>query len=261
MSEQLDTLRAFVAARPGAQSARQWSNVLIVASGKGGTGTSTVAVLLAAAAARRGSATLLVDAGAAASSLVQLLGIEQAPADGTLVDVGGITLAAARGADAASAAERTVRYRRLASTYASYGTVIVDAGATMDAVMLTAATAGRLIAVTAADRVSVTAAYALLKAVAQRFATLPLGVLGNRCDEQAGIAVWERIAAGTDRFLGHAVGFAGAIPEEFSLLSSAESGHPFDSMQQGTAASAAEGVIGRTFGGHDARRSLSLIRN
>jgi MinD-like ATPase involved in chromosome partitioning or flagellar assembly len=261
VSAQLDALRAYVAARPAMQPSRLWQNVLVVASGKGGTGTSTVAALLAAAAARRGKDTLLVDAGAAASSLVQLLGIERPPQDGTVLRLGAIGLASARSVDAGSVADRGVRYRRLTAAYASYGAVIVDAGAAMDAVLLAASAAGRLIAVTAPDRIAVTATYALLKTVGQRFGSVQLGVLGNRCDEVAGLGAWERVAAGTDRFLGHAVGFAGVIPDDAALRGEAEAGRPLDPAYRGSAAAAADHVVGRTFGEHESRRTLSLIRN
>lgn len=260
MSAQLDALRAFVAARPASQAPRLSQHVVVVASGKGGTGTSTVAALLAAAAARTGRETLLVDAGAAASSLAQLLGVEAHAEAGGVLSLGGIALASARSMDAHSAADRTVRFRRLTSSYASYGAVVIDAGATMDAVMLAAAAAGRILAVTSPDRIGVTATYALLKVVGQRFGAVPMGVLGNRSDEVAGLAAWERIAAGTDRFLGHAVGFAGTIPDDGELRAQLEAGRSFEATYHGAAAAAADVIVARTFA-HETRRTLSLIRN
>lgn len=260
MSSQLDTLRAFIAAHPAAPAPRTARHVLVVASGKGGAGTSTVATLLAVAAARSGRETLLVDAGAAASSLAQLLGIEGLGDGAGVIDVGAFALASARSEDAASATERTIRFRRLTSAYASYDAVVIDAGATMDAVMLAAAAAGRILAVTTSDRIGITATYALLKVVGQRFGNVPLGVLANRCDEVTGLASWERIATGTDRFLGHAVGFAGSIPDDAELRDHLDAGRPFEATYRGAAAAAADTIVARTFA-HDARRTLSLIRN
>jgi MinD-like ATPase involved in chromosome partitioning or flagellar assembly len=262
MSTQLDSLRAFVAARPNSAALRDWSNVLVVAGAKGGIGTSTVAALLASASARRGRETLLVDAAAAGSSLPHLLGTPQDHTDDEPLRIAPrLALATPCAGIGAGNAERTIRYRRATNGFADYDAVIVDAGATLDAVVLAASYAGRLLAVTASDRVSIAAAYALLKVVGHRFSALPLGVLANRCDAAVGAAAWERITAGTDRFLGHAIGLAGTIPADHVLDAAIEAGHALDATTRGVAALAADDVVGRMLVEPDTRRSLSLIRN
>jgi len=247
MSTQLDTLRAFVAARP-APRPRGQGHVIAVAGGKGGIGTSTLATLLAWAAARQGRETLLVDAAGGAGSLHQVLGV--AP-HGDPIDApptalrAGLTLIAAASPVGAGPGERTARFRRIASTFADHDLVVVDAGNTMDGVLLTAAAAGGLIAVTALDRVAIAAAYALLKVAGHRFPTLPMGVLANRCTEADGAAAFERIGTGALRFLGHAVGYAGAIPEDDTLRTAADDGRLFDGAIHGTAAAAADAFVAR----------------
>jgi flagellar biosynthesis protein FlhG len=260
MNAQLDALRAFVAARPAPQHGRGGPNVLAIAGAKGGIGTSTVAALVAASCARQCGDTLLVDAAGAGSSLPHILGIGAMPEDDVIRIAPGLSLASASAAVGAGNAERSIRYRRMVADFRNYDAVIIDAGSTMDAVVLAAGSAARLLTIIAPDRVSLAAGYALLKVVSQRYGALPMGVLANRCTDAIGAASWQRVTAGTGRFLGHEVGYVGTIPEDAALAAAIEGGRALDVNPNGAAALAADDVVGRTLVEHDTRPNLSLIR-
>jgi flagellar biosynthesis protein FlhG len=241
MSSQLDSLRDFVG-NAGGRTHRQADNVIVLAGGKGGAGTSTIAALIAAAAARNGHSTLLVDASSSASTLLDLLAIAPADDDGisTRAIGSGLHIAARPVPDTASSLDRRSRMRRLSTIYPNHRLVIVDAGASADAIS-TAVSGGaaRLIAVATTDRLGIAATYAAIKYAAQQFPLLPASVLVNRSDLAEATAAYGRIAGGIEEFLGRTTAFAGALPDDDTLLTTTESGlSPIESL--GKAAHAAE---------------------
>jgi len=64
---------------PGVADGRHWGRLLVVWSGPGAPGRTTVALHLAVEAARAGQRTLLVDADAWAASIAQLLELDESP--------------------------------------------------------------------------------------------------------------------------------------------------------------------------------------
>jgi MinD-like ATPase involved in chromosome partitioning or flagellar assembly len=230
---QLDVLRDFVSGQAPTRPSRHAAHVAVVASGKGGTGTSTVALLLAREAARRGNRTLLVDASASAGSLRALCGaaeIETDPASPyepsfTPLAEGLVLGSPAPARTHEGPGERQARYRRIAGLYGDFETVMVDAGSALESVAAALTPgAGRLLAVTRCDRVAIAATYAHVKLVAARWTALPLDVIANGCSDVDGRKAQELIAAGATRFLGIDVGFAGALPEDAGLRRAPEAG-------------------------------------
>jgi MinD-like ATPase involved in chromosome partitioning or flagellar assembly len=236
MTTSLDSLRAYLGS--GGQGSR-WTptpGVLVVGSGKGGVGTSTVSALLALVAAQEGRRVLLVDADEGLGSLHFLFGLQDSgpgigalrggdlsPAD--LVrpvteslwllpgggDAVGSTLSTALG-------ERRALLGRVADLFPFYELVIVDGGSHLASVQAAcAAGAERLLALTAPDRVSMAATYALLKVTRERFPALPLEVLVNQGDGMGAEEVFQMMATAGRRFLGLKVGFGGSIPRDFAL--------------------------------------------
>lgn len=205
--------------------------VLVVGSGKGGAGTSTLASLLAVVASERGSRVLLVDGDASLGSLHLLFGVPAGPGVGSLRD-GETTVAdllvglsdrltlLPGGGDPGEVgtAERQSLFRRVSSLYVDYDLVVVDGGSRLESVRSACASAaGRVIAVTTADRVSVAATYALIKALGQRFPGTPVEVLVNREDPRAAEIAAAEIREAARHFLQHSVGFAGSVPDDLCL--------------------------------------------
>src|SRR6059058_3100153 len=81
------TMRSQSAApRPNGRQRRNGPDLLLVASGKGGVGTSIVAALAALSAAERGDRVLLVDASETAGSMHLLFGVRPANGLWSLID-------------------------------------------------------------------------------------------------------------------------------------------------------------------------------
>lgn len=242
MSRSADSLRAFVA-RGGGPDFEPTPGVVVVGSGKGGVGTSSVAVLMAREFNRQGQHVLLVDGDEHVGSLHLLLGMADAgpglgalrsggrqPADllrevraGLHLLPGGSVGAAGDGSTLATA-ERRALFRRIAGLYEHYDVVVVDGGARLDSVTAAlSAGAERLLAVTGTDRVSLAATYALLKVALVRFRGLPAGVVVNRAAGAPGAAAHRIVEGAGERFLQRSVPLAGAIPEDGLLAAAFES--------------------------------------
>lgn len=248
MRSQADAVRQFMNLRPRTAASDEPANVIVVAAGKGGVGTSTVSLLLGIGVAAQGVETLVVDAGDPPGSLIMLLNATEpaafaagretstepdafAAARGTPSESGalqsdaalrrvapGLTLAVPAAELAGqSEAERRIRYRRLAATYGEYGCVIVDAGARFHAITMALATASRLLLVCTADRVAVTATFALLKHARSLDAAAHAGVIVNRSNREQADRAIGALRAGSERFLRAALATAVAVPEDAQL--------------------------------------------
>lgn len=257
MTNQLESLRRYVANRPLPLIPESPDRVLLVGSGKGGVGTSTVAALLAVMAAADGQDVLVVDADESHGALPLLFGVVPehplARLQGGDVSVsellihlghGLALLPAGGGADPEHRLEPTQRrnlLRRVSSLYDRFDLVIVDAGSRLDQVLSAASAGGtRLLAVSAAERVSAAATYALVKVIDSEFAGMPIDLLFNRCRLSAANAAFEEVDRATRHFLQRGIEFAGAIPEDERLRETIEAGTPIqDVAALGTSATAA----------------------
>jgi flagellar biosynthesis protein FlhG len=256
MSEQLDSLRHYVAHHPPVGSPEAPPGVLLVAGGKGGVGTSTVAGLLAVMAAMEGIEVLLVDADESHGSLPLLLGVEpvhplerlrggEVVAEDLLIPLGhGLAFLSAGGAadggESLPPAERRALLRRLAALYPRFGLVVVEAGSRLASVLPATQGASRLLAVTAAERIAAAATFGLIKAVDARAPHLPVDLIVNRSPLPTARMLHLDIEGGTRRFLNRSLGFGGAIPEDDRLTSALQSGlHLHQAAALGTPAASA----------------------
>jgi MinD-like ATPase involved in chromosome partitioning or flagellar assembly len=242
INRQLDPLHTFTHGRPPS-SWRRVPHVVIVAGGKGGVGASTASALLAIGAARAGRATLLVDAAAGPASVVDVLGAHAPRTDAVETELrtvaAHLTLAFVPPPHVLAAGERRAALRRLSGRYDEHELVVIDAGATCDGMFAAlAAGAGRLLAVTNSDRLSLIATYALIKTAFGRFPGLPVSVLVNGCEPAEAVAAFGHIATATEHFLATQVTPAGSIPADDQLRNAINAGvSPIDA--DGPAAHAA----------------------
>lgn len=258
MSTQTDGLRRFVATTARERWRASDDPVLIVGSGKGGSGASTIAALLAIACSAEGHRTLLIDGDELVGTMHRLFGVgaplgmeglrtgSHAPADGVLVLGDGLSLlpggpgAVAEGrhpAHAFSAGERRALFRRVSQLYRDYDVVVVDAGSRLDTVMTAAATgARRFVAVTGVGTVAVAATYALIKAIELKWPGLPAEVLVNRHDDERARAIFEQLQGAASRFLGRDIEYSGTIPEDDDLRMAILAGQPLGDIAGQTVA-------------------------
>jgi flagellar biosynthesis protein FlhG len=234
--------------------------VVAVASGKGGAGTSTVATVLAATMAADGTDVLLVDAADQLGTLDTMLGVTvergvealrggRVTPDELVVTVDehlALLPSSASGRSTLTSAERRVLLQRVTMLFPRFGMVILDAGASADSIVAACALgANRVLAVTANDRISIAATYALVKLMHQRDPGLRVDLLGNRISEPVARLVQDCVNAATIRFLSRTVHLAGAVPEDphFSLAIAAGMGARVAS--QGSSATAVLRDLGR----------------
>jgi flagellar biosynthesis protein FlhG len=279
MSSQADGLRRFVVERGlGDGWTPSDARVVLVAAGKGGIGTSTVAALLALAFAEQGRRTLLIDGDDQAGTLHHWFGVEPRIGIGALRGTGLDPREAVIHAsemlhllpggglnDGAvpmlSTSERRLVWRRVAGVYADHDFVVIDGGCRLDTIMA-ASTAGvrRLAAVSAADPVALAATYALLKAVDSRIPGLPVDFVANGQDEARARALYDHVQMATQRWLHRGLNYGGTIPEDVPMRDGLAAGGTFASIAPDSpAASAAATLGGRLIAELDdvARRSIA----
>ena len=253
---------------------------LLVASGRGGAGSTLVSALLAVSAAGEGRRVLLVDADDFVGPLALTLGVSPraswtdlrggratpldvaTPVSATLTLVAG---GAPRLTDSAAlstpmnAVERKACMRRLGTLAESMDLVVIDCGARLDTVLgaVTPHSGERLIAVSAgSDPVGLAATYALCKAVVQRHSALPVDVLVNRHEGSDAARCYDAIDAGARQFLGLTLRLAGAIPADPTLDAALRAGMPFPDAAAGSpAAIAAHEVVMRVMAARTPSRS------
>lgn len=253
MTSQLDSLRDYVANRPAALLPERPEGVLLVGSGKGGVGTSTITALIAVMAAADGQNVLVVDGDASHGALPILFGVEnevQPIAAGTrpddlLIQLGhGLALLPIGGSDAGAGlgkAERRSLIRRASERFADYDLVVIDTGSRIEQVMMFASVTGtRLLAVTMAERIAAAATYALAKAVDAAFGNVEIDLVLSRCPLTAASEAYREIDGASRHFLRRSLGFAGAVPTDERLDGVLQAGMPIQmAAALGTPATAA----------------------
>lgn len=265
MNESLEGLRTFAQRGGGVRSRASHPGLLVLGAGKGGVGTSTLAVLLAHAAAREGMRTLLVDGTEGAGALHHLTGSGPEPAglaqlarDEADLDQVVTSVAPAIDLVAAGSSEpeeelvtgpgrRAAALQRASGVFSRYDVVLVDAGARMATLAGAAAlTPGGLAVVTTAEPVALAGCYAVLKLARQRFAHLAPRVVVTGRDPAAATATHDIIRSASERFLGVDVELAGALPTDVALAARVAAGD--SPWYPGSAAGAAAvDLLGRLF--------------
>jgi flagellar biosynthesis protein FlhG len=216
-------------------------SALLVASGKGGVGTSMIAALAAMAAAARGERVLLVDATEGGGTLHHLFGARPTHSlwmlsdsrvhpDQTLLDVGENLTLVAGGTSATAQApssdhERRSALTRLAHVYSNYQLVIFDGGSRLDTIVAIAELVDpALLVVTSADRLALAANYALVKSIAGRRPQALMSVVVNRHSEAVAGEACEFLRGACSHFLGRSIDIAGAVPDDPCLLAAVGAG-------------------------------------
>ena len=229
-------MRQFVAEAgrtPGAPSLGLAGNAVVIGSGKGGVGTSSVAALIGLQLARAGREILVVDANDGGLHL--LFGMDARPGldalrsrrhpAGVATGAGpGATHSPARwlgrlprSAHPAAWSDRRSPVAPPRSTGLSIS-VLVDGGPRIASVLEACAVgADRFIAVTGADRLSAAATYALLKGVGARLPGLSLEVLVNRESTEAALRVDRHLRSALEHFHTGSVSFTGVIPPDAAV--------------------------------------------
>jgi len=238
--DQAAALRSLSArARRPVVEGREERGAFVVGSGKGGVGKSVLAALVAGALARRGRRTLLLDGSQNQGNLHILLGVRPAaPLTALLegeIDPGRLTVPAGPGlwllpAESGSPAlhalngmDRARLHVRLSALYDRFDEIVADGGPGIDGVVrLASIRARRLVVVTVPEPAALSDAYALLKIVHLECPALPIGVVVNRtADAEEGPACFARLELAARRFLGRALDFLGAVPEDEALRAAA----------------------------------------
>jgi MinD-like ATPase involved in chromosome partitioning or flagellar assembly len=242
MSTQLTSLRGQGARTPGTPPSAPEHQVVLLASGRSGQGTTTLAALLGIVAAVEGTRVLLVDAGEGELSLSTLLGVDpqQLPAGeragSALLEervlaisdtLSLLSVAPAAADEQPSAGERRALLHWLAPIYSRFDLVVVDAGSRLDSILaLCGSPVAKLLAVTTGERIAITATYALVKVLETRIPALPLEVLLNTATAPSAVAAFRELESASQLFLQRAIEYAGAIPDDPGLRAGLLAGMP-----------------------------------
>jgi flagellar biosynthesis protein FlhG len=253
--------------------------LLLVAGGKGGAGTTTIAVNLAAAIANRGLRTVLVDADLHGGDAAILCGIEP---QHTLADVLARRRTIPEVLQAGPGNARTVPgawgLERLLDHPAALGRpllgeldalageadlLLLDTGRIPNRMTQQAwQAADLLLLVTTPDISSITSSYALIKMLAEDESAVPVHLLVNKAPTP-GVAeeVQHRLARTCRRFLGIRLNNAGHLPAEPQIVWAAAGGEPFITAAAGCTAARELDRLAQTLASHLAQhRSNSRKR-
>jgi MinD-like ATPase involved in chromosome partitioning or flagellar assembly len=229
--------------------------IAIVASGKGGVGTSVCSALLALSCAALGRRTLLIDGNEGNGTLHHLFGVRPLRSIDELrnptvavrdvcIDLGdAFTLVSSKPASGdqinLSPDARRAPFERLLPLSAEYDCVIVDGGSRLDAVLAIAASgAGHALLVTDADRIALAATFALLKVLATHAPTVRGSVLVNRHEASVAQRAGTQLTDACARFLGADISLAGSIPDDACLRAAIGAGMPIGDASHDSPAAA-----------------------
>lgn len=236
---------------------------LLVASGKGGVGTSVIASLAAIAAAERGDKVLVVDATEAGGTLHHLFGMRPAQNLWALADSRShpqdvlvslderLTLVpggtSGNGVAPATDHERRAALARLAHVYGKYETIVFDGGSRLDTISAVSELADpHLLLVTSADRLSLAANYALVKSITSRRDDAAISVVANRHSEALAEEACEFLVGACSHFLNRTIEVVGAVPDDPCLQAAVGAGMTVrDALDGSPAADAMRGVVSR----------------
>lgn len=254
MIDQANDLRRLVTQStelPHAAPSRPVKAVL-VAGGKGGVGTTTIAVNLAVAAAQQGMRTILVDADPDGPDVQTLCRIRQRY---TISDVlkgrrtlgealqpgpGGVTILPGAWAAADLADASDTNQKRLLDQLAGLATradlVILDGGNGLHAFTRRLwRWCDEVVLVSSTDTNAVLDTYAVLKVALEPTSRPRVHLLVNMCpDESNANDVHERLSRSCQRFLGFNLPICHWLPVDANVVASGRQGVPFAISQPGT---------------------------
>ena len=234
MSDQASELRNLVlkANWPTAASQEPAPRQIVVATGREGTGATTVAINLAVALARNGQRAVLLEADMTGSGFDSIIGTQNAMGMRDVISArrdihevlalgpGGIQVASAGTSSLPNQVnDRSVQ--RLQKQIAALGryadVVVIDAGHRSSPLATGLwQTASEVLLVTTPDAVAIMETYSLIKAICgKKLAAPPLYLIANRVGSQPEAKdVHARLDRSVHRFLGLSLSLAGALPEE-----------------------------------------------
>ncbi|MEM7681095.1 MAG: MinD/ParA family protein [Planctomycetota bacterium] len=217
---------------------------LVITSGKGGVGKTTISVNLAVALARLGRRVVLLDGDLGTANcdllcgvtpratLAQVIAGRRTMVEAVTPTPGGFGLVAGA-SGLASMADLGLEARgrlleQLAALESACDVLLIDTGAGIGpGVLSLVRAADRALVVTHAEPPAMADAYAVIKAATRGRASSDMRLLVNRAQnaEQAA-AVYSRIAGVARRFLGLPVGYCGHVPEGEEVPQSVRSRAP-----------------------------------
>ena len=155
--------------------------------------------------------------------------------------------------------------RRVSGLYERFSTVIVDGGSRLESVMAACGIgAERLLCVTAADRISLAASYALFKVARGRFQSLPVQLVVNGSEHAEAQDLHDLVRSAARNFLSTDIRFGGAVPQDEKLHGLLRRGVSMTELDaESVALSAVEEMASRMLGERDSaggRPPLPLIR-
>ncbi len=208
----------------------QTTQVITVASGKGGVGKSSVSVNLGYSLQQMGRKVLLLDADFGLANLDVLLGLQPrfhlgdvleercALADSLLEGPGGMLIVPAASGNARLAELGPVEQAGLISAFSELempvDTLIIDSAAGIAGNVLTFAQAAHRVLVVVCDEpASITDAYALIKVLSRERQLDRFQVIANMTRDAAqGQSLFRKLLRVTDRFLNVNLEYLGAVP-------------------------------------------------
>ena len=249
MTRSVDSLKAFVAGSGNVPGFEPEPGVVVLGSGKGGTGTSFVSALIALGASRVGARVLLVDADETAGTLHLMFGLPsggpglgalrggRATPDQLLVPVApDLVLLPGGGGEvdatfAVAPSERRALLRRVSGLYDRFDLVVVDGGSRLDSVMAACSVgAEKLLCVTTMDRISVASTYALVKVARARFHGMPMELVVSGASDRAARDTHATVQSASASFLRSSIDFGGALPEDAEARAALAGGRPLQEL-------------------------------
>ncbi len=248
MSDQASSLREMIhGVAPPVRAFSAGPPMIAVTGGRGGVGTTTVAVNLAAVLADGGERVLLVDAAAENNSVAEVAGVRGSQVERTLSDVlagrcgiaealvpgpAGMTLLARRGRVSSSRGcefrrnsptwggaefsrrDQQVLFAELESSRTEFDLLVVDLGSGLSAwTRRFWLHASLVLLVTTADGAALVDSYAALKRTAADGAGPNVRLVVNRCqDDRAAAEADRRFSSACGRFLGRTVPALPSLP-------------------------------------------------
>jgi len=234
---------------------------VLVASGKGGVGTSMLATLMALSAAHGDRRVLLVDATESGGSLHHLFGTRPARSlwmlgrptgevRDTLIAIDeSLTLVAGGTAGGAAPPRNDVDRRTalgaISRVFGAFDLIVLDGGSRLDTVSAIVETLNpQILLATSADRLSLAANYALVKSLRARRDGLEISVVANRNGAAVAEDACEFLIGACAHFLGRAIEIAGVVPDDPCLQAAIGAGMSVrDALEGSPAADAAREVL------------------
>jgi MinD-like ATPase involved in chromosome partitioning or flagellar assembly len=234
---------------------------LLVASGKGGVGTSILATLIALSAAHGDQRVLLVDATESGGTLHHLFGARPARSlwmlarpnaelRDTLIAIDETLNLVAGGTAAGSMTpknddERRAALATISQVFGAFDLVVIDGGSRLDTVSAIVDTLNpQILLATSADRLSLAANYALVKALRARRDDLEISIVANRNGVAVAEEACEFLIGACTHFLGRSIEIAGVVPDDPCLQAAIGAGMSVrDALDGSPAADAARDVL------------------